>query len=266
MHVFDYLDLYVFPTGRRAFAQRQIAQRAGARGLTTIASHAEAAVAHEEQTLQLELQRKSAGTSAARFSPETLKLDNVLDKKITGLDGFLDSQERLYGEDSEPGQAAATIRRAILADGAAAITQLSFEQQSEAVDAMLTRLDQEDLADSLALVAGLTAHIEQVRDCHAAYRDALSKDVARGPNREQLRTMQTQGQELLAQSVVLVLAHHIASQDLEITRELLAPIDRQSEAIRNARRRRRRPTDVDPTTGEDVELPEPTLTDGPGNA
>ncbi|MEM9461108.1 MAG: hypothetical protein AAGF11_43490 [Myxococcota bacterium] len=74
--------------------------------------------------------------------------------------------------------------------------------------------------------------------------------------------MQTQGQELLAQSVVLVLAHHIASQDLETTRDLLAPIDRQSDAIRNARRRRRQPNDVDPTTGEDVDLPEPTLADG----
>lgn len=64
--------------------------------------------------------------------------------------------------------------------------------------------------------------------------------------------MQTEGQELLAQSVVLILAHYIAHKDKDITRELLAPVERQSKAIRAARRRRRQPTDIDPTTGEET--------------
>ena len=115
MYTGDYLDLYVYPVGRRAFAQRQIAERATQHSLTDIANHAQAAVVHESETLQLELQRKVAGSSSARFSPETVKLDGKLDRAVTGLDGYFDSQIRMYGEDSPRGQAATTIRGATLA-------------------------------------------------------------------------------------------------------------------------------------------------------
>lgn len=179
MHVFDFLDLYVFPTGRRAFAQRQIAERAGRLVLSNIADHAQAAVAHESEILQLELERRSAGSSNARFSPETVKLDGLLDRAVTGFDASLDAQARIYGEDSERGQAAARIRVAVLPDGVGALTQLPYEQESEAVGAMFERLAKPDLAADIARIPGLADDIAQVRARHDAYRAALAKDVAR---------------------------------------------------------------------------------------
>jgi hypothetical protein len=252
MKVFDHIDIYVFPTGRRTFAQRQIVERAIRLGFVALGHHAQAAVAYDSETLQLKINWKAAHTSNARFSPETVKLDQQLDRMVTGLDGYLDSQIRLYGEDSEEGQAAIEIRHTALPDGPAAITQLGFDQESEAVKALIVRLGQPDLQAPIALLPELAKHIEQVHVHHAKYAKALDKDVKVGPSREEIRQRQADGQELLAQSKVLILANYIATKDSDATRELLAPIERQSEAIRSARRRRRRPTDVDPTTGEDL--------------
>ncbi|MCG8419267.1 MAG: hypothetical protein MJE77_15145 [Proteobacteria bacterium] len=65
-----------------------------------------------------------------------------------------------------------------------------------------------------------------------------------------MRKAQVEGQELLARTVVLILAHYIVTGDIETTRRLIGPIDRQQLAI--AERRRRQPTDINPDTGEDV--------------
>lgn len=251
MQVGDHLDLYILPTGRRVFCQRQVARHARAMGLVRIAGHAEAAVEHDQATLQLELKRQSA-PSPGRYSPETMQLDSKLDRAITGLDSYLDAEIRLFGEDSPRGQAAARVRRTIFPNGVAAITALPYVQESEAVRALLARLDEPDMIDELGRIPHTRAAIEQVRLHHQAYHEALSKDSQAVPTSEEVRTMQARGQELLARTVALILAHYVITEDEQAAHTLMAPIMRQQEALTELRRRRRYPTDVDPETGAEV--------------
>ncbi|MCG8425718.1 MAG: hypothetical protein MJE77_48175 [Proteobacteria bacterium] len=67
-----------------------------------------------------------------------------------------------------------------------------------------------------------------------------------------MRKAQIEGQELLARTVVLILAHYVLTGDIEATRRLLEPIDRQQLAIAERCRRRCQPTDVYPDTGEEI--------------
>ena len=123
--------------------------------------------------------------------------------------------------------------------------------------ALLERLGKPDMAAPIAVLTGLPEHIAQVRVRHVAYHAALAKDVSSGPTPEDMHRMHTDGQELLAQTVVLILAHYVAHKDQAITSDLLKPIQRQNEALSDAYRRRRKPTDVDPDTGEELSATEP---------
>ncbi|MCG8423621.1 MAG: hypothetical protein MJE77_37460 [Proteobacteria bacterium] len=102
----------MFPTGRRVFSQRQVRDEAETIKLSDLFAQAEKSIAHDEETLQLEL-RKRAAPGPNQFNPETTRLDSKLDRAVTGLNEFLDSQVRLF--DDEPrGEAAGKMQRAIL--------------------------------------------------------------------------------------------------------------------------------------------------------
>jgi hypothetical protein len=87
------------------------------------------------------------------------------------------------------------------------------------------------------------------------YGDVLNSYETQ-PSTDDLRAADARGQELLAQTLVLIQAHFIvnAPEDHEGRAYLLEPILRQNDAIRASRRRRRPPRDIDPDTG--VDLPE----------
>ncbi|MCG8418965.1 MAG: hypothetical protein MJE77_13595 [Proteobacteria bacterium] len=70
---------------------------------------------------------------------------------------------------------------------------------------------------------------------------------------EELLVAKQEGQELLAETVALILSHYIvaAPGDRNGRWDLLEPILSQDMALRRANRERRQPLDVDPDTGNE---------------
>lgn len=245
-------NIYGFPIGRRVFVQREVEKRARARGITTVADKAAQCVAHDTALLSKRI-RVRAGSDAL-YGPDAVHVDNLLDHCLMGFDVFLDSQSRLYlGEPR--GEAAGRLRHALLPDGPAAVIRLPYAQQHAEIDALLARLEEPDLAGLLTEIPDVQPTVARVKTINRRYGEVLNAYETQ-PSTDELRAADALGQELLAETLVLIQAHFItnAPQDHEGRAYLLEPILRQNDAIRATRRRRRPPQDIDPDTG--VDLPE----------
>lgn len=245
-------NIYGFPVGRRVFVQREVEKRARALGITAVADKAAQGVAHDTALLSKRI-RARAGSDAV-YGPEAARVDNQLDHCVTGFDAFLESQSRMYlGE--RRGESAARLRHALLPDGPGAVIRLPYAQQHAQIDAMLARLEEGDLAQLTSDIPDALPTVGRLRTINVRYGEVLNSYEIQ-PSTDDLRAADAIGQELLAETLVLIQAHFIANapQDHEGRAHLLEPILRQNDAIRASRRRRRPPRDVDPDTG--VELPE----------
>ena len=245
-------NTYDFPVGRRVFVQREVEKRARARGITTVADKATQCLAHDTALLGKRM-RVHAGFDGL-YGADAVQVDNQIDHGVTGFDGYLESQERMYLGESR-GQAAAQLRRALLPEGPGAVIRLPYAQQHAEIDAMLARLEEPDLAQLMTDIPDVLPTVGRLRAINVRYGEVLNSYETQ-PSTDDLRAADAIGQELLAETLVLIQAHFIANapQDHEGRAYLLEPILRQNDAIRAARRRRRPARDIDPDTG--VDLPE----------
>jgi hypothetical protein len=249
-------NLYRFPTGRRLHALREIARRAMELVVAPVVTHAIRAIAHDERVMAMEAAMAAANTS--QHGPDAPVLDRKVDRAVTGLELQLDGHVRVYGEEHPIARDAALVRDELLPDGASAITFLPYATQHERVDALLTMAEDPDgaVGQAVARVPGLPQMFAQLRTHNDAYGVSLRSYDRGRPTREELAEAQAEGQDNLAEVVFVIMAHYAGQPELHAQRDsLLEPVVRQNEAIRLARRRRRRPGDVDPETG--IELPAP---------
>jgi hypothetical protein len=238
-----------FPSGRNAFAQRQVALRALERNAAVIAALATAGADQAAQTMRIELRLSGARTSL--FPPEASELDNLADYGVSAIAGYCDVQIRMY-HGKERAAAAERVRHALLPLGVAAVTRLPYAEQHQQVSTMIEHAEEPALAADMALLPELPAQLRVTNDDYGAIL-AQTADV---PTREELRAARERGQDLLAATVGMIIGHYALLPEGEADRDyLLHPILAQDDALTAARRRRRAPRDVDPDTG--VELPEP---------
>ncbi|WP_428261994.1 hypothetical protein [Haliangium sp.] len=258
----DLWGLYKLPVGRMVFALKRVRQRAEEMELAEIAEHAGLGIAEGQRVLNLMMHR-DAGEGRGRHVPEALEADTQVDDDLAGIDGYLVSQERAYG--SEPrGQAAARVRVALFPNGLGAIVHLSFVQQHSAVDALLARAKEDDLAADVALLSDLGRLLGRLTRHNQRYGEVLGID--RGtPTNAEIDAARRRCDDLLTETVAMIVTHlalNPPGDGEDGLGHFLEPILAQNEEVRLARRRRRRPGDVDPDTGE--ELPPIGAEPGPG--
>lgn len=242
------INIYLFPTGRRLFALEQVRKRAKTMGYARIAQHAALAIDHDRRTQRMEMRSRAA--PSAVFGPEAQELDSELDQSVMGLHIFLDSQIRLYGASSQRGLAAGTIRQELFPDGPNAIIKLPYVQENQAVHGMLARLEDPDMAEAVAALPELGEAIDHIRALNARFGRVLAEaQNGTAPSAEDVRQARTRGQTLLSETVALIIAEFAGTEKDPRRDELLEPILVQNQAIRQIRRRRRNPTDIDPDTG-----------------
>ncbi|HWN68060.1 MAG TPA: DUF6261 family protein [Haliangium sp.] len=245
-------NTYDFPVGRRVFVQREVERRARDRGITTVADKAAQGLAHDTALLGKRIRLRASFDRL--YGDDAVQLDNQVDHCVTGFDGYLESQERMFLGESRS-QAAAQLRRALLPEGPGAVIRLPYAQQHAEVDALLARLEEPDLTAYLAELEDVMPRVARLQIVNQRYGEVLNSYQVQ-PSADELKAGDVIGQELLAETLVLIQAHFItnAPQDQEGRAYLLEPILRQNDAIRASRRRRRPPRDIDPDTG--VDLPE----------
>lgn len=246
------VKLYKFPMGRAKFALHSVATRAVAAGATRLAELAHSGALYVQRAMNLNTRDEVAGDRA--YTPETAVVDDKLDGTLAGTHSTLQGQIRAYS--GEPmGDAARRVRDACFPKGLGEITMSAYAEQHSKVDTLLERVDDPALAADIALLPGIPELFGRIRDLNEEYGKVLQLD--NGPTRTEVRESRARTQELLCEMTCAIIGEYASQPDKQAERaDLLAPILEQNEAIRLARRRRRRQLDVDPETGED--LPEPT--------
>ena len=260
------VNLYGFSASRRIFSLTEVERRARQRGLPMIADHALVSLEHDRGILQRSL-IQDADSPYGAYSAEAGVVDNLLDHAIVGFHGYLDAQARIFiGQDR--GKSGEVLRNAAFPRGPGAITRLPYAQQHAQVEAMLDRLDHSDLDPHLAALPDVAELLERIRTLNAEYGRVLHDYPVRLTG-DELRVFNARGQNFLAEVVAMILAHFAVVERVhpdaaaEGREYLLEPILRQNQAIRQGRRRRRQPRDIDPATGEEFPTSEPDLEDEP---
>jgi hypothetical protein len=247
-------------------------RRARELGIKVVAEHAQRGIAHDRVTMAMEAAGRPKHDEGPGELPVTdgeaslvpcrepsrqpprqpsKEIDTQLHRAILGLDSYLDVQVRVFAADSARGHAATILRHVLLPMGAGAMLQLPIAEELVEVDALIDRLDfLPDAADAMAALPDVEPIVNRIKELAGQYR--LSQGChGRVVGPEQLCEARIRGQRLLAETVALIVGHFAvnAPDDDEGRSYLLEPILRQNQALREARRRRRQPTDIDPRTG-----------------
>lgn len=251
-----FLDIYVFPTGRRIFALRQVAERAASLGFGELATHCQAALEHDLKCYALERKWASLATEAkSKTAPaegglDAATLDPLVDRTLTALrDAALSQTAGAPAGDPIHTKVASFLKAIVPTGNVNDITGLSMVEEDVAVGAILALLQGSLAADVTDL--GLGRLVTRLGDLHTKYHAALT---APGPQIlafSDVKGARTMGQELLLEAIAITIGkHHGRGQaDVDARNTLLGPIFEQNDAVGAAMRGRRTVVDVDPDTG-----------------
>jgi hypothetical protein len=243
-------DLYVFTTGRRLFALRQVRAVAHQLGFAELVKHCDAAISHDTATLDLE--RRWSGEPAGDTNPQAQKIDVLVDRTLGAIRDHAVAQTQGAPADDSIHAEAAAFLKAIFPVSVYAVTSLSYVDELAAVDHIL-KLCKGDLAPAVKEL-GLGRLIKRLADLASEYRDALEEPPPSLVEWGRVRAARAEGQGLLLEAVAIIVGKHHGRtpEGTEARRVLLAPILKQNEAIGQYLRARRRVEDVNPETGADA--------------
>ncbi|MCC6556085.1 MAG: hypothetical protein IT372_24250 [Polyangiaceae bacterium] len=258
-------SFYVFTTGRRLFALRQVRAAAQAEGFTALAEHCGAAIEHDIATQAIE--RRWAGEPmSADTNPEAQRIDVLVDRTLGGIRDHAVAQT-VGAPDSDPIHASVAdfLKKVFPTGSVRDITTLSYVDELEAVDGIV-RMFEGELA-GLVEELNLGRLAERLAKLAVDYRAALESPPQSLIDWGRVRAARAEGQGLLLEAVALIVGkHHARTPEGTAARlALLGPILRQNEAIGVSLRARRTPTDVNPETGEE-QPNSPGAAEGPGTA
>jgi hypothetical protein len=255
------LDFYVFTTGRRLFALRQVRALAHEQRFTELVKHCDATVAHDLATREIE-RRWSGEPAAATTNPVAQRIDRTLgairDHAVAQAQGAL-PHDPIHA-------AVATFVKRIFPVSVYAVTSLPYVDELAAVDDIV-KLLKGALAPAVKDL-GLGRLVERLADLALQYRDALEVSPPSLITWDRVRAARSEGQGLLLEAVAILIGKH-HKRTAEGTAErlsLLAPILQQNEAIGQYLRARRAVADVDPDTGEEDPNPPEAAEAPPGEA
>lgn len=245
------IDIYLFPPGRGIHALERVQAGAIALGLDWIAAHAASGLAQFHALMDLQVRFRIGRVNL--YGPDTIDLDNQVDRSLTTVDTHIEGQGRLFAEDHPRAIAAGILRPALFPEGVAAITRQSFVQQRVSVDQLVATYFAPALAPARADLPELDPMIARVAELNQQYGASIDAYDRDRPSSEKLRAVQERAQCLLAETIVLIVAAALraAPEQREGVEALLEPILRQNEALRQSRRRRQPVQDIDPISGDE---------------
>jgi hypothetical protein len=250
----SWIAVYDFSPGRRIFALQRVQEVARALGFTELVEHVERAVAHDWRTHELD--GLWSGRHRRRARPQTMVVDRMVAKALTALrQAALVQAAGAPPGDAIHGEVQAFLR-AILPAGVFAVAMLPQVDELSALEQIVAKLEG-PLAESVASL-GLGRQAARLAELTDAFRQALYAPAPATVKFREVQAARQQGQEYLLEAIAMILGRYYKSRDPEhaaARAALLAPIARQSAAIRAHRRSRRALRDVDPATGEETDTP-----------
>ncbi|MEP7120019.1 MAG: hypothetical protein ABJE95_03875 [Byssovorax sp.] len=255
-----FIDLYVFPTGRRLFALGQVATRATARDFPELAKHCAGAITHDRTCLSLERRwegmvaetkgKAAPAPAAAGAPPVAADVDPLVDRTLTAIRDHAVSQTAGAAPDDPIHVTVAAFLKAIYPAGVQEVTKLGFIEELAAVDHIVGLLHSKELAP-VAKDLGLGRLVKRLGELAVVYRISLLAPAAEVLAFGDVRAARIKGQDLLLEAVAIVIGKHHGSspEDVAARSDLLGPILDQNDAIGVALKGRRSVVDVNPDTG-----------------
>jgi hypothetical protein len=243
---------YVFTTGRRLFAMRQVKTAAQHLGFDKLVAHCDKAIEHDLATRALEQRWRSEPSPAgAVANPIARKIDILVDNTLAAIRDTAAAQKRGAAADDPIHANVETFLKRVFTIDLQVLIKLPFVEESAAVDDIVTLLNGE-LA-SYVEDLGLTRLAKRLTDLAVQYREALDAAPPSLMTWGKVRAARAEGQELLYEAVCIILGkYHARTPETVAAREsLLAPIRKQNDAIGEYLRSRRAIDDVNPETGEE---------------
>lgn len=212
-----------------------------------------------------ELEREARGAvalsrarrdEARTYSEAARDADAAVDATLATVDALLGGYERSHAPDTDVGRAARALRAKLLPRGLVGIVHAAFPDQLAQVTALLEESRAPAVSESMRLVPGLSALLDELAPRAARLREALDREPRGGASYRDVVAATTRAEARLAELVAGISFHHRGdgAAAVERRRFLLEPYATQVNAVRDRFRRRVPPTDVDPETGSEVEL------------
>lgn len=249
-----FINLYMLPSGRAAYAMRQAVAAAEARAEEALLARARAALELATATRDLEL-RFRLEQGQPLYGPRAAEVDAQIDRTLTVLSQAISGRLALAADapESDPVRsAAARLDRELLPRGVSHVTSLSFVEEYESVAGLLARLgDGGDLAEAAATL-GLAPYVAKLRQLHAAFGPELERpERPAAPSWDQVRAARAGHQHAVLVYVAAVLGAHLGddASDVSARDALLGPVMAQQQALAALYRNRRGGRDIDPLTG-----------------
>jgi hypothetical protein len=251
-----FINLYLLPSGRAAYAMRQAVAAAQARAEEALLAKAQSSLDLATATRDLEL-RFRLEQGQPLYGPRAAELDAQLDRTLTVLSQAIRGRLALAGDAPEIDpvrSAAARLDQELLPRGVAHVTSLSFVEEHESVAGLLARLGEGgDLAEAAATL-GLEPYVAKLRELNAAFGPELTRpERPAAPTWDEIRAARARHQHSVLVYVASVLGAHLGddADDVAARHALLGPVMAQQEALAALYRNRRGGRDIDPVTGAD---------------
>ena len=188
----------------------------------------------------------------SRARGNSVALDNELDTVITDLRDFALIRSR--HRDGTISKAAKRILKVNFPRGAAAITRLTFEQQLAVMQTMVKEF-RGPLSDAVDTI-GMTSDVDHFETLVAAFREELTIVEKPITPWDEVVAIRNELHEATSMVKIQVLAAFSDLSDPEVVAErewILEPLRDQEARTLARQRRQRRPSNVDPETGEELE-------------
>jgi hypothetical protein len=258
------LNFYVFSTGRRLFAVKQVKTLAQSAKLKDIAAHADICITHDGETRTLEAQW-SGKPEASQYSPEARQLDTHVDIALGALRDAIDNQIKVSLPGDPLADTGAKLSAELFPKGVAAITTLNFVEEVEEVDRIVGMLKESQYAEVITGF-GLGRIVARIFDLSGKYRAAVAAGAPGKVAFAKVKDARAKGQSLMLELVAKILGKYPSdnAEDTAGRLSLMGPILTQNEAIGVSLRSKRTVTDVNPETGETEPAKEGEGSDGSG--
>ncbi len=245
-----WLNLYIFPPGRRHFVLAKVGAVAEEKKLESLAQHCQTAVQHEANLRNQ--RRKLAEIRNRRVNPRLTALDPKIDKTLGAI--YRIAHELASTLDGTPeGELASRLLEQCFPNGLAAITNKNYVEQSTELRSLiaLLRTEHSEAVERLGVIKQLLDRLENMNN---EFRAILEADRNAEVNQDEIRAGEILGQENLLQALAMILGDFPSAsiEHVENRQALLRPIIKQNEAIKAYYRSRRALNDVDPDTGEEM--------------
>lgn len=237
----DYLDFRTLPATARLTAL--LKTRSQAEDLPIKGDLVEAldeAIVEDKKLFALEQRWRQRKRYKVLHGARARDLDRQLDRLLAAVENTLAARVSMKEVSGVQGELAERMHGALFPAGLGGITQVPYDQQAHATDCLLRTLDANDAFQRLAKELCLAGALGAIRRLNAEYTAEVC--VEQPLKREELEAARRKGQVRLGRIIALILARFPGDsrEDQAGRAELLAPIERQSEAQRALARRRAR--------------------------